>query len=447
MTTYAAEKRAADRAPRTLGTDAESIHAEASPRSDRERRAASNRVRFDLLRDIQGLLWNPGAAARDQHRTAWCHRAAFSSDGQVTLHRSTDGRGRLGGVQTCANVWTCPVCCARIAETRRRELTAAMLMHRQDGGAAYLLTFTFPHDVSGRLADQLPALAKARQRFQNSRAWKAWIAEAKRVGAVTSLEVTYGSQGWHPHLHMLVFCRPGAFGEAQADPGTGDLHSLAILNLHSLWVSCLQAVGLCDRSQVTDAMKHAFNVRGGEKAAEYVAKYGSDAELAAELTASHAKMGRRRLAGHWHATPFQLVQLVADGRDELIPAWHEYVDAFAGKRMLTWTPGLKAHFGIAELTDDDLAAQGIGPQAEETQVATLDAGQFRAVLGAAALGRLIEFVALRVAGDDGQAQVDAWIARHCQRARVHDDMLRRMTGSCRMTAIDSPAPVEMTAYH
>ena len=435
-------------APNLLGISGESIHAPAGEEG-RYRRLAGIRRRFDLLTVAQRLAFDPNLPADKQHATVWCHRTAHSTAATVPVHRAVDGSSaRLVGVLTCGMVWTCPVCCARVADQRRTELSLALARHVQAGGGAYLVTFTFPHDVHDRLADLLERLAKARQAFQNSRTWKAWKAEAAGgdldvAQGVTSLEVTLGHNGWHPHLHMLVFARRGAFGEGEPVNGAGDLWSPVIGELASRWVDQLVKVGLCDRAQITEAMRHAFNVRGGEKAAEYIAKWGRDETwgLSAELTTQHAKVGGRRVAPKtWHHTPFQLLQLIEQGESQFIPAWHEYVEAFAGKRMLTWSPGLKDHFGVRDLTDEDLAAQGRAPAPDENHVATLSYPQFVQVTACRAVGRLVEFVAKHGGQEDAQRQVDAWIAWECRLPSAPGAVRRRMEGMSRFTVLPPNAP-------
>ena len=75
---------------------------------------------------------------------------------------------------------------------------------------------------------------------------------------MTTLEVTYGSNGWHPHLHMLVFTGQAAFDEGKPDDATGDLHSATITALASKWVTCLAKVGLCDRPSLAECSPRAW---------------------------------------------------------------------------------------------------------------------------------------------------------------------------------------------
>lgn len=431
-----------------LGSSGKSIHADrAQEAADKlAKRLDSKRERHNLREVARRLLWKPETAAQDQHRTCWCHRTSHAAQGGAQVYRVTDGTGaRLGGVTTCGAVWTCPVCCAKVAETRRTELSRAMAQHIKAGGHAYLVTFTFPHDHRDALQPAMDALALARQRFQNSRTWKNWCEQAERVGAVTSLEVTYGQNGWHPHMHMLVFAKARAFDELEGD--TPDLASTTISTLAAVWVHQLQRVGLCDRSQLTDAMRYGFNVRGGEKAAEYVAKYGRDATWGAssELSRAHAKVGRVRAGQAWHVTPFQMLSLIDDGDDDLIRPWHEYSEAFTGKRMLTWTPGLKKHFDILELDDEDLAAEGLAAKPEEEHVAHLSHQQLARVSAAMKLGDLLHFVATKC-GEQAQRQVDAWIELQCGRAITSDALRRRMEGSSRFTVMPPHQPCDMAEF-
>jgi Replication protein. len=381
-------------------------------------RLESRSRRFDLLRTAQKLLYVHGTPANEQHATCWCHRTSTSVQGGVEMLRAGDGSSaRLGGVVTCGLVWTCPVCAAKLSETRRAELSQAMSAHVGNGGSAYLLTFTFPHELGDALKGNLEKLDKARQRFQNARTWKAWKADAQRVGGVTSLETTFGHNGWHPHLHMLTFTRRGAFGEGEPVNAQGDLASATITELQALWVDSLLKVGLCSNDKVSDAMQRALVIRGGEHAAEYIAKWGHDSAwgMSSELTRQHSKVGSKSVAPRtWHATPFQLLAMIDSGRRELSAAWDEYVAAMKGRRMLTWTPGLKGHFGITELTDEHLAAEGKAERPEESRVARLSYDEFVMVTASGKLGALLYFVA-RYCGDAwAQEQVSAWIRLECR---------------------------------
>ena len=86
------------------------------------------------------------------------------------------------------------------------------------------------------------------------------------------------------------------------------------------------------------------------------------------------------------------------------------------------------------------------PAAEEHHVASITHAQLQAVTACAALGQLLEFVASRCTGDAGQAQVDAWIAHRCPRARLEGDVRRRMEGIGKFTVVDPSPPPDMAVY-
>lgn len=331
------------------------------------------------------------------------------TEGSIPVFRQLDGsRARLAKVKTCGSVWACPVCASKVAEQRRKELSDAMLQHVRAGGYAYLVTFTFPHSRNQSLAELMEPFTKARQSFQNCRKWKAVMEKADKVGVVNSLEVTYGSgNGWHPHLHMLVFCSPGAFGESGPDEA-GRLSSPAIDHLRAEWVRLLEKRGLVSGENRTWANLYALDVRGGAQAAEYIAKWGHDESwgLASELTSSHAKTGKRSTWGASdHYTPFQLLAMAREGDGHALCAFREFVKEFDGKRMLTWSKGLKAHFKIDEIEDEDAAQEPELGLNDEHQIGTMEADQLKVLTK---WGRLGEFLATmaQFGHDGGQQLID-----------------------------------------
>jgi len=307
----------------TLGTYTKSIHAapKATRRNDPEaadRKSKAQAGRYQLMRTAQGLLWKKGNEWKEQARTCWCSRSMKRDTGTVSVYRNEDSSGAtLTGLNRCGNIWTCPVCAAKVAEARRAELNDGLVSHLGNGGAAYLMTLTFPHEADHPMAELLEKLGKARQRLQNSRAWKRIMADAGRIGAVASLEVTISQEnGWHPHLHLLIFANPQGFGEGEPMNEQGDLISPAIIELKHAWVNILLKTGLGEQRKLHDMLQHALNVRGGNQAAEYIAKYGRDERWgqSSEMTKHYAKQGGAgQRDGLDHFTPFQLLAWAGNG--------------------------------------------------------------------------------------------------------------------------------------
>jgi len=360
-------------------------------------RAAAGAARYRLLRTAQGVLAKAGADWKDQHRTCWCSRSLKRGSETVDVYRNEGRDGAtFAGLNRCGNLHTCPVCAAKVAELRRKQLSAAMVEQVKQGGTAYLLTFTFPHEADEPLAELLAKFDKARQRFQNSKAWKAWQTSAEALGVVNSLEFTISQEnGWHPHIHMLAFCRRQAFGEGAPINKAGDLDSHKIAELRDLWVEHLFKAGLGDNAKRTDMLAHALNVRGGEKAAEYIAKFGRDEKWGAssELARSHAKIGSAgKKWGVLHFTPFQLL-LWAEQRDGwAVNRFREYADAVEGKRALTWSRGLKKALKVED-ADEEAWVQQDDPAPEQVLVGQVTADQFSMLLKTKSVPRFLEYAA------------------------------------------------------
>ena len=394
----------------TLGTNAKSLHAAGKAEPAKGGAKSRDRVeakaeRFDLQRVAQRLLYKQGAAHQEQHRVCWCYRAPRGEvmGGWVAEDGSNS---RLSGVSTCGSVWHCPVCAAKVCEERRAELAYAVAEWCKQGGTVYLVTRTFPHYADDKLAELLEKLASAEQKFRNARAYKSIMARdtentregfAGSVGFVRSLEVTIGANGWHPHVHELVFARRGGLGETAEDEA-GNLTGGHIETLKGEWVKALGKVGLCDGSQVTDVYGYGLNVRGGEFAAEYVAKFGREATWGAssELTRQHAKVGSAGMVGEFaHVTPFQLLAWVNETGDAWASAkFREYGEAFSGKRMLVWSQGLRARFQLADLTDEDLADADRPELPTEVMVATITPEDLSLITSRAAMGEFLKVLRL-----------------------------------------------------
>lgn len=382
------------------------------------------RQRFELLRVASSTLHEKGLHWKEQHATVWCHRGSNAGEGErlPVLRRGDSTGARVQGVITCGLGWTCPVCAAAIAEARRQEMSLAVSRHCAAGGGVYLLTLTLPHQADQPIHQLLEQLQDARKKLQNCRKWKDTWEQAGRLGSVAGLEVTVGWNGWHPHVHMLVFSDRGGLHEGPPNED-GDLASRAIDTLKLEWVRILSKIGAICQAQASDVYKHGLNVRGGEKAAEYIAKYGDDHwGLSREMAATYAKIGvRGTQAGFQHFTPFQLLAIAEEQGPYSTQAramFREFAEAFKGRRMLTWSPGLKKHFNIAELDDQDIAAElGAPAKAEEFQAATISQAQFSTLTKCNLLGAFLEYVALECADlMIAQELVDHWIEERSELA-------------------------------
>jgi hypothetical protein len=178
------------------------------------------------------------------------------------------------GLVTCGSVWMCPICAAKVSERRRVELGQALAAWKKQGGSTWLSTLTFSHQPHENLVELKAKLADALRRFQGGAAAKNDKDQFGVVGQVRALEVTHGGNGWHPHIHQLLF--------VTADDTPENRDKLRA-SMFKRWRRACERSGLGVPSE-----KHGVRVDGGNNAGAYIAKWG----LESELTKHVVKEGR-----------------------------------------------------------------------------------------------------------------------------------------------------------
>jgi hypothetical protein len=324
-----------------------------------------------------GALWEPTLDFREQHRTVGCGRHMTDSAHGVEILRRKDGTdARFRGLHTCGSIWACPVCARKISNQRRQELRQAHAAHVRAGGACYLLTLTFPHEITAVLAEIMELFSKALQRWMNSRSYKNFFEKWGRIGSVKGLEITWGQHGWHPHVHIVVFGQPGMQDDLIGVGGLRDCWIDCLLNRHKKGPKKGQKRGpsLAEPEQLNDMLVHAFDLQTGDYVSEYIAKMGREpAPTSREADAMQARWGihseatsfitktETRHKDYKGLTQFGLLAIAAEHSDPAERAYKKnlfraFVKVFDGKRQLTWSPGLKKSLNIKEIEDEEIAA-------------------------------------------------------------------------------------------
>lgn len=295
------------------------------PESDPDRRLE----RYALQSVVRRLV--------PESRTAGCMRyLAYGSHSVPVMFSKEKRRASYRGLQVCSAVWLCPVCSARVAETRRQELRSVVAAHRATGGHVLLLTLTFSHSREEPLSQLLGGLSRAEKRFKGGKLYSAIVSEFGIVGTVRAKEITWGSKnGWHPHIHSLLFLKRPLSPE--------EIAALKV-RLYARWVAACEAAGLG-----TPSFERGIDLKDGSYADRYVSKWG----LEDELTKSHLKKGRGS-----NFSPRDLLRLVHQSTSEAVRAvaaakWKEYAAAIKGSRQLVYSSSLKAL--LQPITDEEAA--------------------------------------------------------------------------------------------
>lgn len=275
----------------------------------------------------------------------------------------THGKAFYQGLMACGGVWTCPVCAAKVSERRRQELKEAIRAADALKMNVHFVTLTVPHGVSDDIKVMNDLLSRALRRMSSGmysvkNQLRAIAPESEIHGYIRAFEVTHGQNGFHPHYHILVFTDRGVTASA-----VGYVYRNA-------WIRACQLSGLPQPS-----LEHGVTVQDGLFAAQYASKWG----LEDEMTKANAKTTKRK-----GLSPWGLLRAVLDEDEPDYPPhrasalFQVYAAAFAGRRQLYWSNGLRKLLSMApERSDEELVK---APEDERASLlATLTPEQWKAI--------------------------------------------------------------------
>lgn len=352
------------------------------PNSEKGGNLASIADRYYLQSVSRRLL--PG------DRCAMCCRLIIPGKDGVDIRKIEGARAAyFGNVMRCERLWLCPVCASRISENRRQELAAAL----RDNPQFYVVmaTFTLSHFFGQPLADSYGLLKRAYHRFMGGRGMAALRDTYDIRGFISADDFTYGRNGWHPHIHGLVFLEWGAELSLMPEPERIKYLDRRVGYLHlDFWRRWQQVVTSLGGSVSADA----FDISGqNDNTADYVLKHGRLPEIerpssmkwtvADELTKTIVKRG----AGD-SLSPWQLLARYGAGDESAGRLFLEYAAVTKGRRQLHYSQGLRALLGMgAEKSVDELVTDD---DKRSESLALLTPDQWRVVLENRARAKVIE---------------------------------------------------------
>lgn len=308
-------------------------------------------------------------AAPADHRIRLCGRVPVGGNNDIVVRGKTVGDGtRLtgyAGLQTCGSVWACPVCSAKIVAERREELLTMMTQAVADGCDLAFVTFTVPHLKIDDLAKLHDALMDGMRAIGRNRRVKELRDELCFIGYSRVAEVTLGSHGWHPHLHLVYY-----FDDAVTQD---ELEELLDAEHHAWSIRVEKLLGRKPNRKASDIQRVTTLSQASSHIAEYMTdttkKQLSQEEkedikklggLSWEMLGSQGKRGRGGSLTQW-----ELMELAAQGDGFAKQKYLEFITTMKGKRYITHSQGVKDRFGIVEKTDDEIAAEEIGSEMDD----------------------------------------------------------------------------------
>lgn len=284
-----------------------------------------------------------------------CGRVSVTKGTGPALRYSAGVAG-WAGLATCGSVWACPVCNAKIMARRALEWGAMIAAWQGEGSTVALATFTMRHRKGQRLGDLWDGLSKAWGRVAGG---KAWVLDRQRYGVAHVLrvvEVTYGDNGWHVHIHALLFL--------EGRPDFADVEELHGA-MFGRWSRSLERSGLRKPTMQGQDVR----IVGTEWVADYLAKTTDRAAAAGrELAWSQGKEAR---SVYGTRTPWTFLDGIEAGDADELDRWHAWEKGSAGRRQVSYTRGMREYFRLlAEQSDEEIAAEEMGSSDDDVVVLT-----------------------------------------------------------------------------
>lgn len=398
----------------------------------------------------RAMLWQASSLKAVRCCGRMLHNDAVGDpdDGQAVAIKRREVNGQsiasYQGLMTCGSVWSCPRCSAVIAHTRASEIAAAVRECHRQGGSVYLLTLTMRHTSKDRLAQLWDGLSAGWRSAFGTRKWtgqrartveragkttyvRAHVGDAELfdvAGMTRVVEATYGAptrggNGWHLHIHALVFTASGMESALRSElprwfnglDREWFARNAFAARIHERWSNGLNKAGFRSPGSV------AVDVRDvASDGADYVGRYLSKATYDAAT-----KMGFEIVGGQMeksarterNRTPFEILADLASSVDargfgvrtprhwsvveagqgdwavidsdsgEVVSVtppgewavWHEWEQASKGRRQLLWSRKRKEPSSKREvLWNTLLSARGCTAEQSDEAVAATDAG-------------------------------------------------------------------------
>lgn len=237
-----------------LGSIAQSSSAREESRSTDNPQDATIRWRFKLLKTARRLL--PG------ERIAQCmNQLAPGAGSFAAVYHPERSSASYAHLLHCESS-SCPACALWKCENDRRRLSVIMAEGLKVGYFPVMITLTLQHNAGHKLKELLKVLHDAYGATFAGRWYKDLCTEYGIYSKASVYEPTYGANGWHPHMHILMFMSLELAGRWLTEFEA---------KLRQRWIDQLQRRGF-DAS-----WQNGLTVETADsKIADYIAKYGHE---------------------------------------------------------------------------------------------------------------------------------------------------------------------------
>jgi hypothetical protein len=293
-------------------------------------------------------------------RQCHCLRTLNSRSAVIDLFKNKESmRAYFYGLQTCGSIFSCPICAVKISEHRQKEIE--QLLEITQDYHHYLITLTIPHYISQSCAEVKQKFSDARRRFRN---WgpvkrnqsffpfRQVMQHYQYDGSVTTVEVTYGENGWHIHSHELfVFKKP-----------IQDLEKFRSIVFDN-WLKAVDYSGI-EIKNIKAFYRRSVQVdhlRGDH--VNRMTTYLTKVDMATWGIPQELTKGFIKNSENENLTPFGMLHKINDEKDPVksaslykhyAPLFWEYCKAFKGSQMIRFSKGLKQLYEIGLMSNEEI---------------------------------------------------------------------------------------------
>ena len=349
--------------------------AQAEPRT-RDQRARSARLGNESIKEhqqvtaselrkrlwqLQRVMWK----VTEFNRLRGCHRWLAAGAGVVSLKWVHHGQAYWGNLQTSSSVWSSPLSAAAISKTRAEEVSTALKtwFDQDKAHSVEFVTLTLAHDRSQTLREVWDTVAYAWRGITGTASWRGgarYEGDKKRFGIdhwLKSVEVTHGKNGWHVHVHALLFINRELSGTER---------EVMEARFYDRWRKAAERKGFKAPSREHGVkMENAVREKNPRELGAYMAKgalHSVSETLSWEITAGQTAKTAR---SEENRSPFQIldsIRLSGDfsAKNPDVQIWREWESGSLGRRQMAWSKGAKDALGVTVVDDEEAEANGEG---------------------------------------------------------------------------------------
>lgn len=259
----------------------------------------------------------------------------------IDIMKSEEGKYNFHGVQSCGNVWLCPVCATKIATNRQDEVQRLLFHYLGVPGINIgFLTLTSSHKLTDKFEACKRQIVGGWKKILQSRYYRELCNWYGHKGDIRAMEVKVNKKnGWHIHLHIAVF----------ADTSPQELLRFGD-EVIKIWIN--QQRGRAKK--IGQKFSLIYNEKG---ISDYITKCNTVNDLkwnaSHELTMPHLKSNGK--VDYETYTPFDLLSDLQD--DWKRKKFCAYAHQIKGTRQLTFSKEVrKTHKQLnGDKTDEQLA--------------------------------------------------------------------------------------------